>query len=119
MIFAKLALSLNEFRNFLGIWIRVYPEYFRGNNRQLLFGIRNRMLLFIGFLVCLGLLISYLKTNATLKYVVAREKVDLGDESRNYKLAIELALETAYLQVSSQETLEECKPIKLSPLDAK
>ena len=119
MIFAKLALSLNEFRNFLGIWIRVYPEYFRGNNRQLLFGIRNRMLLFIGFLVCLGLLISYLKTNATLKYVVAREKVDLGDESRNYKLAIELALETAYLQVSSEETLEEGKPIELSPLDAK
>ncbi|WP_372720800.1 hypothetical protein, partial [Novipirellula sp.] len=88
-----------------------------GDHRQLLFGIRRRMLSFIVMLIVLGYGIGYLKTETLVDYVVSREKVDLQDESQNKKLAMELALQTAYSQIISHERLPKAGK-KLGPLES-
>src|SRR6056297_1053269 len=72
------------------------------SHSQVVFGIRYRALLFILLLIATAFTLSWLKTTTTVRYVVDREKVDLQDESQNKKLAVELALQSALMEVSNR-----------------
>lgn len=111
--------------NFLVAWAQELPNSIRRNNHNLLFGIRNRLVVFVVMLIALALFLSEQKTRTTLNYVVNRERVDLADESLNAKLDMELALQTAYSQLISDqfkvvdESNSNSHEIELTPLDPK
>ncbi len=97
---------LRRISNFGAIWFGDYKLRLQEQRQHLSFGIRRRMLFFIVVLICLAFGIGEMQKKVMLNYVIDREKVDLSDESKNLKLNIELALQTAYAKVISLKPFE-------------